>query len=217
MNEFTNRAQSRREYSARLLVDEERHRTANELAAALAALRLTKAGLDREAPLLDQAIARIEGHARLNRLLVEPPAYGNDAGKALKELCEAFVMGRTGLGERRLRLVVEEVMVSPAALDALLQVAYELLLNATKHGQPASDKIGISLHRLATSVALEVVNTTTGNASPRRGAGALLISSIVKRAGGNLRVTHEGGHHKATVVLPDGFRRNEGPRRNTLR
>lgn len=213
MNGFTGRARSRYENSARLLVDEERHRTANELAAALAALRLTKARLDCDAPMIDEAIARIEGHARLNRLLVQPPSEGNNASEALRELCEAFVMGRSSLGERNVRLVLEEVVVHPGTLDALLQVAYELLINATKHGEPTSGKIAIHLRRLATSVALEVVNETPGQSNARRGAGAALVSSILRRAGGDLRITNEGQLYRAVVVLPDGFRRIEGPRR----
>ena len=166
---------------------------------------------------MDEAIARVEGHARLNRLLVQPPSQANNAHQALRELCEAFIMGRFDLGERGMRLVIEEVVVGPGTLDALLQVAYELLVNATKHGEPTSDRIVVNLRRLSTSVVLEVVNQTSAPSGTRRGAGAALVSSIVRRAGGDLRITHEKRVHRAVVVLPDGFRRHEERRRTSLR
>lgn len=199
--------------SARLMLDEERHRTANELAAALAALRLTKAGLKTVAPLLDQAIERIEGQARLNRLLIQPPEGKHNATVAVRELCEAFVMGRTTLGRRTVRLVIEQIEVGSKTLDALIQVAHELLTNATKHGMDADGKIIITLRRMATTIILEVKSPFAKTDKSQSGVGAIIINSILRRVGGELKTAYNDDSFTAYAILPDGMVRKEGPRR----
>lgn len=110
------------------VVLELRHRFAREIAAATAALALTRAGCIGDRPLLDQAIDRLAHHARAEMLLFDPdtPEFGD----AVIELCRCIAIYRAERPIFRVRTIGRLLVFDLGVMRLLLLALSELLNNA---------------------------------------------------------------------------------------
>ena len=79
-----------RRAAAELMLQDEQHRTANELSSALAALKLTVRDHEEGSlPFVESAIKRLEGFVAVRRILASPEERGCDIVECLRDLAIA--------------------------------------------------------------------------------------------------------------------------------
>lgn len=205
-----NRLSSRRAlpFVTALALVEERHRTANEIASALAGVKLASRGHPDAEGILATVAERLEGFARTLRLIADPGEAGDDIVDLLGSLVDAFAAGRPRLVPQ-LTAPARSVTVTSRLAASVLNVAHEALTNADKHS-PSPSRVSLRLN--ANSEFLELTcSNPIGPLGPtgRRGLGVRIMSETCLRAGGHLEVrTHRGVYSvRATfrrAPIPDG-------------
>ena len=116
-----------------LMLQDEQHRTANELASALGALRLALRHGSMERDDLERTVTRLEGFIRIRRLMSCPEANGCDLAGLMRELFAAAIKGRGLPASCRLIVPSGPVRVVAELARAVLAIAHEMLTNAFKH------------------------------------------------------------------------------------
>ena len=176
----------------RLLLDEERHRTLNEIAAALAAMRLANTGRSPKVRRhrLETAIDRLEGFGETQRLLsARIPAIA-DAGAAIETLCRAVIAARTVNALTRVTLRLSRLDAPGEVVRRMQLVCYELVNNALKHAfTNRGGSLQVALERLGDSLVLTVADDGPGFASTGKagtGLGSGIVADIIVRAGGSM-------------------------------
>lgn len=190
-----------------LLLRELSHRTLNEYAVAIAALRVAASGrVDPTAgvAMLDEAARRLEASAELHRLLARPACGMADAGGWVRDACTALCASRAGPGGPAVRFDIGEVAMDGGSARRLAMVAAELVTNALKHAGGAD--LSVSLRRIAGGVSLRVADggpgIRPGAASSGGGLGSGIVAELVRAAGGRI-VTGSGAEGTAiNVELP---------------
>ena len=184
------------------LIDEARHRHANEFAAALASLHLLKAKMAVHDPLIDGAIGRLDNAVRLERHLLDcgtPDLY-----PAMLRLCTLLRLTRPN--EPRFRLHFRDFprIPNPSSMRLVLLVVYELLVNATKHTSAEKTAIGVRLHVTESEIRLSISNPVDGlSARPNSSRGGLAIArSVSSELGGDVSLRHYGRRLIATASFP---------------
>ena len=177
-----------------LMLAEASHRTANEITVAIAAMRLVRAngGASRSRwRLLDEAIERLEGFARVHRLLGTRPSSRVDAGAELTELCRALLAARFEASGSRCMLDLAETWVDGGTARRLALVATELVANAVRHA--LTGRKGVLKVMLCAGdgmVMLSVVDDGPGMARSRAtsgtGQGGGIVAEIVARSRGSI-------------------------------
>lgn len=178
----------------RLMLEEHLHRTANEVASALAAFRLATAKGSRPGarPMLEAAIERLEGFGECTRLLGAPAARCADAAAQVERVCRAVVRGRTARRPRRVTLALRSVVVEGETARRLALVTHELVTNALKHAVSEGGELEVRLERLGSYVVLSVIDDGPGLGS---GGGSLtsgtrlggrIVGELVRTAGGSM-------------------------------
>lgn len=191
-----------------LLLDEERHRTCNEIAAALAAMRLARAarGASVRRDLLETAIGRLEGFGATHRLLSAriPPVA--DAGAAIEALCRAVVAARPANAPAQVTLRLCRLDAPGETIRSMSLVAYELVNNALKHAfRDRSGNLEVALERLGDDLVLTVADdgpgfASIGTAGTRLGGG--IVADIIRRAGGTMECQSGPDGSTIHVSLP---------------
>lgn len=197
------------------LIDEARHRHANEFACALAALQLTRARSTADIPLIDDAIKRLEGSVRLERLLLNAEAKSIE--ETLLSLCSLLSVTRGWEAGFLVTIRGEGASCDAGRMKIMLLVAYELLANAIERSGEHGDKIRVRMHRRPGMLRLSVANrlpelpkgATSGS---RRGSGLSILSRLLTPVGGRVACRREGEKFVAQAFLPvppldAGFRR----------
>ncbi|MES3100609.1 sensor histidine kinase [Sphingomonas faeni] len=187
----------------RLLLDEERHRTCNEVAAALAAMRLASSNRSPEVRrrLIETAIDRLEGFGETQRLLsARIPAIA-DAGAAIEALCRAVVAARTANAPTHVTLRLPLLEAPGEAVHRMQLVCYELVNNALKHAfDGRGGSLEVVLERLDDNLVLTVADDGPGFASSRTAGtrlGSGIVSDIIARAGGSMEC--DSSPHGSTI------------------
>lgn len=194
----------------RLLLEEHMHRTANEVAAALAALRLAAKRGTRTATreMIEAAIERLEGFGECSRLLGTPASDRVDVGLHIAQVCEAVVRGRMTRGPRRVVLNLPSVEVEGETARRLGLVAHELVTNALKHALLDGGSLEIRLERLSTDIVLSVIDDGPGLGSSRGSLtsgtrlGGRIIGELVRGVGGSMDCDTGPGGTAIHVMLP---------------
>lgn len=186
------------------LLDEARHRHANEYAAALAALQLVRAGLTEDQPLITEAIQRLEGGIRIERFLLNP---GNeDLAMVLLELCSLLSHTRIGRPRFRVRVLGQAIMRSPLEMRLFLLVAYELLANAAKRASDDQREVSVRLALRRGKLRLTVVNLVApGHATIKhrnRSGGLDVLRRLVAPVQGRIATSREDGKFVAQAIFP---------------
>lgn len=201
----------------RLLLLEMAHRVANELAAALAALRLIRpvGGSKVRWRLLAGAIERLEGFASVNRVLAIPDGCLVPLSRELEGLCEALGAARPGGSRSRICLDVGDVVVPGAVARRVLLVAAELVLNAVRHAMEGrAGLLSLVLRADERDVMLAVIDDGPGidpSEAPRgSGIGSHLVAELVRRAGGVMECRSGPEGTRFHVAIPRAPARTEG-------
>jgi two-component sensor histidine kinase len=192
----------------RLLLDEERHRTCNEIAAAFASMRLATSNRSPKVRqhLLAIAIDRLEGFGETQRLLSARIPAITDAGAAIETLCRAVVAARSANAPTHVTLRLSRLDAPGEAVRRMQLVCYELVNNALKHAlNNRGGTLEVALERLGDSLVLTVADNgpgfaATGTAGTRLGSG--IVADIIARAGGSMECDSSSAGSTIHVSLP---------------
>lgn len=197
----------------RLLLDEAHHRTANEVASALAALRLAAAASGPRArkALLAGAIRRLEGFGRMHQLMGAPVPRITDLAGAIEDVVAAIVSGRVAERRARIKLSLAPVRIDGETARILSLIAYELVLNGIKYAlHEEGGEMQVDVVRSGGVVVLTVRDFGPGidGRMPRgTGFGTRLVSELVARRGGLMECVTGAGGTTVRVALPARPRR----------
>lgn len=186
-----------------LMMDEARHRHANEFAAALATLHLVRAGSGSGNDLMKAAIDRLEAQVRIERLLLTFPERPSSIAAALDQLCQLLLRSRHGAIESRLILHAPTSARTGSGARTLLLIAYELVTNALKYGDCARMPVRVSLRCGKRNYRLIVVNEFALEEGPSIGSQGLAIAAgLAECEGGSLQSMFDATIARIAVTLP---------------
>lgn len=195
----------------RLLLDEANHRIANEVASALAALRLAQSAKGQRArsQMIDMAIDRLEGFGECSRMLAGMTSVQTDAGALIERMCRAMMRSRVGSGPQRVLLDLGPVMVDGETARRIAMIAHEILTNALKHAfRHAGGSLEVRLETLIDSVVLSIVDDGPGlgpgpsSLTAGKRLGGRIVGDLVRASCGSMECD-TGPHGTAVhVMLP---------------
>lgn len=112
----------------RMLLDEANHRVANEVASALAAMRLAQSAKGQRArnEMITIAIDRLEGFGECSRMLASLTSAQRDAGALVERMCRAMMRSRVESGPQRVLLDLGPVMVDGETARRIAMIAHEI-------------------------------------------------------------------------------------------
>lgn len=197
--------------AAQILLEDETHRTANEIGSALAAMHLAVRGTVGDPfPMLEQAIERLEGFVQVRQILGHPEASGSDMVRLLRDLSTAITKGRDTPITVNLRSNVNSVTVVPMLAQAALRVAHEMLTNAVKHGGGAEAivvDLKVSPNLLQIRCTNKEEHTRIGGRHLSGGSGVRLMRLLCAENRGRLTMCRREGR----FVIQAAFRRRPKP------
>jgi two-component sensor histidine kinase len=196
-----------------LLLAEERHRTANEIASVLALLRLaSRRGMDTVSH-IEETIARLEGFERSRRILARSSILGCDVLHELTMLLDAIQLGRPDATPVTLVADAPSLPLRAGLAHTFLIAAYELVTNALKHGA-TGDAIRVECQIRSRLVMLEVISRASDAIVPQgSGSGLRIVRMLCEKERGLFATRFEGDEHVARIVL----RRSPRPDRHVPR
>lgn len=193
----------------RLLLEESSHRTANEITAAIAALRLAKAarGPRARANLLDAAIARMEGFAACHRLLARPRHASTNLGADLDTLVCAIADARLPGPNQRVCMDLPDLWCDGATARRALLIAAEVVNNAIRHGMEAGGtQLHVHLLLSGTDIVIVIGDDGPGlrprSATSGTGSGTGIVDELALRGGGHVERRSSGRGTIVEVTLP---------------
>ena len=201
-----------------VLLREASHRAGNDLAVALAGLRMAFAtdGIDAaRRGLLGDAMARVEVSAELHRILARPLPDRVDAADWLRGICDA--LGGRPEGPSRVSADLTELWCDGAAARRLVMIAAELVSNALRHGvRSGRGAVAVSLRGGAACSTLLVSDDgpgiRPGQTRPGGGLGSGIVADLVRLGGGRMSVDTGSLGTTVEVTLPRGSVRSPARR-----
>lgn len=194
---------------ASLLFAELQHRVANEIAAAVAAMRLAQsAGLDGpRVDLFDSAIQRLEGFGKVHGVLAMRPTQTIDIGAGLHRLCRGLVAGREGLDQTRIHLSVTMTTLPGGSGQRLLLIAGELVFNSIRHALSGrAGRLDISVYQIDDEVHLVIADDghgiRKGAGSSGTGLGNGIVEELARMGGGRIECSTGSTGTAFHVTLP---------------
>lgn len=193
---------------------EERHRTANEVASVLAALRTAVRRSPALADLVQSSIDRLEGFERTRRILARARLSTCDVMSELQAMLQAMGRGRAELPEIELLSSHLSLPLRGNLAYAALAVTFELVTNALKY-RVVDFPIRVTIRAMGGRVELCVISRPSFEMQPLvgGGTGTPLIERIVRDVGGEFATRLQSGDHIARVLLPRVPRPDHGGRR----
>lgn len=193
----------------RLLLREFTHRTGNDYAAALAAMRLASRGTGPKARarLVEEAICRLEASAAVHLLLAAPVRRQVDVGAALRELCRNLVDARPAAARSRVFVDAGELMVDGDLARRVALITAELVVNAVRHAlEGRAGALSVRLERAEGDLRLVVADDGAGmrpgGNTSGTGWGGGLVAELVARGAGSLSVDGSVAGTIVEVRLP---------------
>jgi two-component sensor histidine kinase len=177
-----------------LLLHEFAHRTANEVAAATAALRLVgRPKSAASARLIDGAVRRLEAFGELNRVLARPVRRQVNVASDLTAVCGAIAAGAAAASRSEMRLSLPDMWIDGDTARRIVLVGAELVNNAVRHAlESRAGRLTVSLDVEGDDVVLAVSDDGTGVRpdahSSGTGLGRGIVSQLVSRGGGTVRM-----------------------------
>ena len=180
------------------LLAEANHRVSDELAAALAALRMVKlaTGSKSRWRLLGDAIERLEAFATTHQHFAARPPVGTkvDAAIGIDVVCTALAAARRSARGSRMSLHLPTTLVDGTTARNLALVADRLVTNAITHGLDGrAGLLSVSLSREGNDILLIVSDDgpigPSGPAAGDHGVGSGIAAELVRRSGGEFSVT----------------------------
>ena len=181
-----------------LMVEEQVHRHANELAATLAGLRIVKSHGPQKSNLLDEAIDRVEAQCDIHRLMLT--AGTRDLGLEVADLCHLLLRSRLGGSGLRIMCSVDRLDMAHDLRRVIVLLTYELINNAIKHSPEGSNLIRLILRGADDRHLLSVVNTVAATGPSSAGSrGIAIVAGLADRFGGSLKVRFTKRHARVSV------------------
>lgn len=190
-------------HDAMLLVEEIRHRVANEYALAISSIELLARDCDdRSRSILARAADRLSDFANIHQLLQPPRRVCLvDLSHYLETLCAALT--RASLADRSLSLTFRASRVSLAAHRAWLVglALSELITNAVRHARWAQNGGTIEVEVISSNKDIHCRVSDNGGLTgePLPGSGTHIIEALARELGGSLH--SEFGSDGTTVLL----------------
>lgn len=201
-----------------LLLAEATHRVANEVAAAIAAMRLARNGARGNVGerMIDAAIGRLEGFGEVVRALRIPAGTNFDLSCGIKDLCEGLCAARDGTANSMVSLDLVPFTVDGETARRVMMVTAELIYNAIRHSlERRPGHLAIILRGDDREVRLAVVDDgpgiRPGVPTAGGGMGGHIVSELVKRGGGELTCRTGPLGTRIKVVMPIGTGQCEEP------
>lgn len=199
-----------------LLLRELCHRTAGEVTAATATMRVVASyvGPGWRERAMEQAIGRLHGFGELNRLLGRPLLRRLDVGPRISEICMALGSGRTGAGASRIELDLGPAFMEGSAARRLLLVAAELVGEAVRNAlQERAGRLRVALDADGGMVFLVVEDdgpgprllTVHGDGSDGRS----IVVDLISRAAGTMTLVTGRRGTRVTVTVPTGMENDD--------
>lgn len=198
----------------RLLLDEANHRVANEVAAALAAMRIARSSRlsGSGIGMIDAAIARLEGFGQCARIFASVPTGTTDVGILVEGISRAMLRSRVNGSPTSLVVDVMSIIVDGEMARRMAMIAYELVNNALKHAfSSRGGVLEVRLEPVAHGIVLSVIDDgpglRPGNSSTSEGErlGGRIVSDLVRISGGHLACTTGPNGTAMRVMLPSGI------------
>ena len=199
-----------------LLLREMCHRTAGEVAAAMATMTLVRSARASGSRLrqIDMALARLRGFGELNRLLARPMPARVEVAVDLEALCIAIGSGRLGASESRIDLDMGKVWTTGVVARRLLVAAAAFVEEAVRCGlERRAGRMRVVLDGGADHVALTVEDDGPG---PRLaaddamdGVGRAVAAELVGRGEGTLTLVTGRRGTRVTVAMPTGLENDD--------
>lgn len=195
----------------RVLLDEANHRVANEVASALAAMRLAQSAKGQRArhEMIDLAIDRLEGFGECSRMLAGLTAAQTDAGALIERMCRAMMRSRVGAGPQRVLLDLGPVMVDGETARRIAMIAHEILTNALKHAfRHSGGSLEVRLEMLLDSVVLSIIDDGPGlgpgpsSLTAGKRLGGRIVGDIVRASRGSMECDSGPNGTAVHVMLP---------------
>ena len=196
----------------RVLLDEANHRIANEVASALAALRLAQSakGQQTRQRMIEIAIDRLEGFGECSRMLAGLSLGKTDAGDLVEQLCRAMIRSRIAFVPDRVLLDLGKLVVDGETARRIAMIAYELIMNTLKHAFPVGGgELEIRLKKFGDNIILSIIDDGPGlgqsSVAERTGLGGRIVKELVRASSGIIEC--ETGPHGTVVhvMLPKGL------------
>lgn len=180
-----------------LLLREFCHRTGNDYAVALGALRVATSGRlsdpAERSRLIAQVEARLQATVELHRLLARPVPLRVEAGAWIRTVCEAIACAHGPDGGMRVEFDLSPIWLDGATVRRLALVAAELVANAFKYAAgERGGRLVVDLRDAVGGVTLRVCDDGPGivpGAAPSGGGlGSGIVAELVRMGGGRLSV-----------------------------
>jgi two-component sensor histidine kinase len=191
-----------------LLLHEFAHRTANQVAAAMAALRLARrAKPGASIRLLETAACRLEAFGELNRVLARPVGRLVNVAADISAVCGAIAAGATAASRSEMLLRLPDLWIDGGTARRLVLVASELVNNAVRHALDGRAgrlevSLGVEGDEVVLSVSDDGSGVRTGARSAGTGLGSGIVAQLVGRGGGSIRMDTGRSGTTVRVVFP---------------
>jgi|GEM_PF-4044170 len=203
-----------------LMLREAGHRHANDLACAIATLRLVQRGVIGNPELsIGAAIDRLEGSAAFQRTLGEIPFRHVRLGDTIEQLCANAAKEQLAGHHVTLRLPDCDPVVDPATAWRVGAAVAELLTNAAKHGlgEPGGTvrvDVAVNANILRISVDDEGTPPDRGKSgsSAAGGCGGGIIAAILGEIGGTMVRFGRPRGSQTVMRIPLGAQQKPDPR-----
>jgi two-component sensor histidine kinase len=195
----------------RLLLDEANHRVANEVASALAAMRIAQSSRRKgsRSKFIDDAIDRLEAFGQCSRLFASVPTGHFDVKDLIEAITETMLTSRSDRSLPRVCIDLQSIVVEGETARRTAMIAYELINNALKHAFGTSGGVlQVQLEAVAHGIVLSVIDDgpglATGSTSAHvdEGLGGYLVRDLVRLSGGHLVCTTGPNGTAIRVMLP---------------
>lgn len=194
---------------APLLLSEMQHRVSNELACAIAAMRLAQ-GAGVSGPrigLFENALQRLEGFGQVHDVLASRPVRSLDVDAELHRLVRGMVAGRPDLEGSTVRLTAKGTLLPGGPGRRLLLIASELMYNGMRHALAGRrGSLWVDVLRDENFVTLIVSDDGPGLAGRSRtsgtGLGSGIVAELVRKGDGRIECDTSRYGTTFRVTLP---------------
>ncbi len=193
----------------RLLLAEANHRTANELGAAIAAMRIARMakGMSTRKRMLDEAIERLEGFGEVHRLFATRPLAVVEVSAEIDRLVRALASSRLEADGSIITLDLPATLVDGPTARRLTLVGAELVTNVIRHALAGRrGHLKVTLSSANGEVILQVEDDgpgmRAGAATSGTGLGAPIVAELIRRGGGRTECVTGPWGTRTLVILP---------------
>jgi two-component sensor histidine kinase len=192
-----------------LLLAESNHRTANELTAAIAAMRIARMskGMNVRKRMIDDAIERLEGFGEVHRLFASRPLAVVEVSAEMDRLVRALASARLEADGSLITLDLPLTFVDGPTARRLTLIAAELVTNVMRHalaGRRGHLKVTLSAANGEVELLVEDdgPGIRRGASTTGTGLGTGIVAELIGRGRGRIEASTGPWGTRTTVILP---------------